>query len=517
MNGGWAVFLPAISFYYTQQLSKLDANPDVYGVGRWPAGLPKGHDGLDFLKKDSYFYYKWGLYSAGHAKMDLAKSDVQESMVQKRDKTDNILIGDSGGYQIATGQIKMDWQNLHGPAWDKIRMDILRWLEHTADWSMTLDVPAFAAEMPLSLKTGLTKFRDTLDISLENLDFFMKNRVPGATKFLNVLSGSSVENSREWYDAVKHFSSPAFVGEAYGNKDLAFEGYAFAGVNMKNMTATLERMVDLIEEDLISDKDWIHFLGTSRLDWACYLTSIQRNLRKHHNPNITVSFDCASPFLANAKGLIYTYNQFGTERVGYTMDKAYDNHMYAGSKLKMPFGGPIMSNVTVGDLCKHTDEKDHPLYKEERDPRVNPDADPEKKNPKTSWDGVSYLLMMAHNTYNHITAVQEVNRLLDLELVRGPLDFATWTKEKKTSSAGKINPHIPINILYFDSFVSHLLDPNTKNRHELIAKNKSFLDTISFGGTKANMFSSLFGDAEPDSNDVDSFDENDEFNDFKDR
>ena len=43
---------------------------------------------------------------------------------------------------------------------------------------------AFAAVGKLSERTGLTEFQDTLDISLLNLDYFMRNRTPGATKFL---------------------------------------------------------------------------------------------------------------------------------------------------------------------------------------------------------------------------------------------------------------------------------------------------------------------------------------------
>lgn len=495
-HGQWALFLPAISTYYVRQLAKLNETPDVYGKDRWPKGLRGDHKQLNFLDPDSYFYYKWGLYSAGHANRNVEKTDAADAMVQQRDRQACTLVGDSGGYQIATGKIKMDWDNLHGEAWDKLRMEILRWLEHTSDWSMTLDVPAFTAEPPFSEKTGLTSFGDTLRISVENLDFFMKNRVPGATKFLNVMSGSDVDNSRDWYQSVKHFSNKSFVKEVYGNEDLTFEGYAFAGINMKNMTATLERLVDLIEDDLISDKNWIHFLGTSRLDWACYLTSIQRQLRQHYNPDITISFDCASPFLANAKGLTYSYNEYGSDRVGYSMDKAYDSHGYSGMDLAMPFDGPIMGNLNIGDICRHTDERDHPLYKEHKDPRVTDDADPELPNPQTSWDGISYMLMMAHNTYNHINAVQEVNKLLDLELVRNNVSYKEWIQDKKRASANRISPFVPGTLIFFDSFVKELFDPKTKYKHELIAQNKAFLDTISFGGTKVTMFKSLFGDVD---------------------
>src|SRR5690606_3285750 len=164
--------------------------------------------------KDAYFSYKYGLYSAGHAERNLSKCNAREPMIHNREK-DTILIGDSGGFQIATGVIKMDWATVKGPEGDKLREEILRYLEHTADWSMTLDVPAFAAVPPLSEKTGLTKFEDTLDITEHNLKYFIKNRVPGATKFLNVISGSSPENSKQWYDTIKPYSVPEVV-EAMG-------------------------------------------------------------------------------------------------------------------------------------------------------------------------------------------------------------------------------------------------------------------------------------------------------------
>lgn len=216
---------------------------------------------------------------------------------------------------------------------------------------MTLDVPAFAALPPLSEKTGLTKFSDCLDVTEYNLHYFMKNRIPGATKFLNVLSGSSNENSKEWYELVKHFSIPESV-EAMGyTKDRTLEGWAFAGINMKNMNCVLSRLLDLRDDGLLEGKDWIHFLGIGRLDWACYLTSIERTLRKYYNPNINISFDAASPFVAaGAYALSYNYNKFSAGQLTYAMGRGVDNKALKGSKEAMPFQGPINERLTVGDI-----------------------------------------------------------------------------------------------------------------------------------------------------------------------
>ena len=163
----WAVYLPAISGFYVTQLQKMDANPSEW---RCPEGFEKGTQGMNFLDpENSYYHYPWGLYSGGHAHLDPVKSDEREPMVQGRDRSKTMILGDSGGFQLATGVIKMDWSNAkdpNDPARTEFCNKILTWLEHTADWSMTLDVPAFAAVGKLSERTGLTEFQDTLDISL---------------------------------------------------------------------------------------------------------------------------------------------------------------------------------------------------------------------------------------------------------------------------------------------------------------------------------------------------------------
>ena len=206
-KGGWAKYLPAISGFYTTHLGKDLADEKFVPFERLPKNFEFGLQGLNFLDPEySYFTYKYGLYSAGHAERKLDRCDAREPMIHKRDREKTVLVGDSGGFQIATGVIKLDWATVKTPAGDKLREEILRYLEHTADWSMTLDVPAFAALPPLSEKTGLTQFSDCLDVTVYNLDYFMKHRIPGATKFLNVLSGSDNENSKIWYERVKDYS-----------------------------------------------------------------------------------------------------------------------------------------------------------------------------------------------------------------------------------------------------------------------------------------------------------------------
>lgn len=473
IEGCWARYLPAISGFYTTHLGKAAADENFVPRERIPERFELGLEGLDFLKSDAYFSYKFGLYSAGHAERKLDKCDSREPMIHAREK-DTILIGDSGGFQIATGVIKMDWTKVMTPAGDPLREEILRYLEHTSDWSMTLDVPPFAAVGALAEKTGLKTFKDTLDVTEHNLHYFIKNRVPGATKFLNVVSGSSPETSKEWYETVKHFSIPASV-EAMGyTTDRTLEGWAFAGVNMRDMKTVLNRLIDLREDGLLEGKDWIHFLGIGRLDWACYLTSIERELKKY-NPNINISFDAASPFVAaGGYALSYNYNYFSPDQLTYAMGRGLDEKSLKGKKLGMPFQGPIMERCYTSDMCV-----------------MGPgDLNKHGKEGKTSWDTTTYAIVMAHNVYNHIQAVQEINRHADIVYATKDIDYRDWAK-KKTKTP--ICDFLPNNIFYFNSFVRELFSRDDAGARELIKDYEGHLNNISFKENREpDLFNALF-------------------------
>jgi hypothetical protein len=313
-----------------------------------------------------------------------------------------------------------------------------------------------------------------------NLDYFVKNRVPGATKFLNVLSGADDASAQEWFDLVTPFSDPKFVKEHYGDEARTLEGYAMAGINIGQMEQLLKRLLQLRERGLLEGKGWIHCLGTGKLHWGCYLTSIQRQLRKHDSPNIQISYDAASPFVNTAYGQTYTYNFFDKKRFGYFMDKAIDNKDLKGSTMPMPFKGPIMDRLKVGDICV----------------QGHGDLNKAGKESRTSWDTLSYSLYMGHSVHNHIEAFIEANRLADVEKHRTSCDWREYrTGEKKTSSTNERSPHVPGIILMFDKFVEELLDPANPNPYKMLNDNKLFLDEITQNGWqagKSNSFGSFF-------------------------
>lgn len=483
----YAVFLPAISGFYSTYISKQRIS-DYVPADRIPAGFDRGVEGMNFLNaEEGYFTYKYGLYSAGHAQLDLQKSLVQESMIQQRDRNNTMILGDSGGYQIGKGVLKFDWHNFEGPSASKVRHGILEWLEMTADWSMMLDVPTWACDRVHSPKTGLKTFQDCLDKTRYNNKYFLDNRL-GHTKFLNVLQGSDWDSAEEWYQGVREFSDPKIWG------DKAAEGWAFGGANMCKMDVTLKRLMTLRDEGLLNDKNWIHFLGTAQLDWACFLTSIQRQVRQHINENLSISFDCASPFIATANGLVYTNAQHTVKRWAVIMDKASDNKALSGKDYPFPFESEIGRRLTMKDICWYAPGMLNKIGKEG----------------KTSWDSFSYALMMSHNVYCHIVAVQRANQLADIEYARFKPNWRHWVKlDSKNIASDEPSEWVPRNILYFDRFAEELFA--TKNKEEafaLIDEAAPFLRALegarSRGWPEQNRFNSLFAVEEvSNSKDVD--------------
>jgi hypothetical protein len=486
----YAVYLPAISSFYSTYVAKQRLE-EFIPKDRIPAGFDRGVEGMNFLNPEQgYFYYKYGLYSAGHAQLDLQKSLTQESMIQDRDRSKTMILGDSGGYQIGKGVLKFDWLNFEGPAATKTRQSILEWLELTADWSMMLDVPTWACDHIHSPKTGLKTFEDCLDKTRYNNDYFLMNRL-GQTKWLNVLQGSDWDTAERWYQGVKEFSDPK--GKYAGREA---EGWAMGGANMCKMPITLRRLITLKFDGLLEGKDWMHFLGTAQLDWACYLTLIQRQIRKHVNENFTISFDCASPFIATAHGLVYTNAQHTNKRFSVIMDKAPDTKTLAKRHdIPFPFESEMGRRLDIADICHYAPGMLNKIGKEG----------------KTSWDSFAYALMMGHNVECHIRAVQRACNLMDIEMAKHKPDWRRYTKP----SSKEVNMHeysewVPRNVLYFGTFIEELFECKTKDEAFQMIKDADFflknLEGARLRGGVTNEFNRMFVEVNDDDTEQGSWD-----------
>jgi hypothetical protein len=427
----YAYFLPATSGFYATFIGK-----QRYGNYVDPARIPKsfanGVESLNYLEPEKgAFYYDHCLYSAGHANLDLNKQDEGEDMFRNRDRSTSWVLGDSGGFQIGKGVWPADWKDPNCPKAQKKREQVLTWMDTLMDYGMVLDIPAWVARSPAGrAATGINSYAEAVQGTYINNDWFINNR-NGNCKFLNVLQGENHTDAEDWYQRMKKYCDT----KQYG--DRAFNGWSMGGQNMCDIHLVLKRLVALRFDGLLEkgQHDWMHFLGTSKLEWATLLTDVQRAVRKHHNENFTISFDCASPFLATANGQIYiqTELQDRTKWV-YRMVPSADDKKYAldtrlfqdaviqDGIFKNFETSPLMDGVLMKDVCIYGAGTINPNLPQGTvvDPLnpahwlVMPDVNKlGKVSQRTSWDSFSYAIQMGHNVYAHINAVQRANQEYD--------------------------------------------------------------------------------------------------------
>ena len=426
----YAIFLPALSGFYATFVGK-QRREEYVEESRIPYPSMESINWLN--KKEGLFNYHWSLYSAGHAELDINKDAPKELMVRERDRENSWLLGDSGGFQIGKGVWEGDWKDPNCPKAQKKREQVLAWMDAYMDYGMILDIPAWVSRSPAGAKaTGISTYQEAVNATRINNDYFMKNR-SGSCKFLNVLQGENHTDAEDWYQQMKDYCDP----KKYTDH---FNGWSMGGQNMCDIHLVLKRIVALRFDGLLEKglHDYMHFLGTSKLEWATLLTDIQRAVRKYHNPNFTITFDCASPFLATANGQIYiqTETEDRTKWV-YRMVPSIDELKYATDTrnfrdavlqdniFKNFTDSPLTKNIKVNDVCIYaegdTNKVGGPKIKAgevDRDKHGNPILDDDgnevvRKRDSTSWDSFSYAIQMGHNVWSHINAVQEANRQYD--------------------------------------------------------------------------------------------------------
>ena len=416
----YARFLPAVSGFYATFIGKQRFEEYVE-YGRVPKHFANGVESLNFLDPKAQFQYKWCLYSAGHATLDLNKDAPGEDMFRNRDRSTSWCLGDSGGFQIGKGVWEGDWKDPNCPKASKKRELVLKWMDALMDYGMILDIPAWVSRSEAGQKaTGIREYKDALAATDINNEYFMKN-TSGACNFLNVLQGENPTDADNSYAHMKHYSDPKKFPETH------FKGWAMGGQNMCDVHLVLKRLVALRHDGLLEKgkHDVMHFLGTSKLEWATLLTDIQRAVRKYHNENWTATFDCASPFLATANGQIYCELEVQDRKKWvYRMvpsidDKAMSSDTTSFAKAFVREGkhpsfldSPITDGLQAKDIC---------IY-------APGDLNKVGKEGKTSWDSFSYAIMMGHNVWMHINAVQQANLQYDKGIIPAMLIDETFDR-----------------------------------------------------------------------------------------
>ena len=323
-----AVFTPSI---------RVDFSINTYGHNTLKRISHFTSEDLNFLNpKTSLFFYPYALYSATNQaaifsptenviSQNLTLPIAKDNIVFNRDRSQTTVLGDSGGYSVATTSAK----TFNGE--DMVRR-VLHWLEHQFDYCATLDIPTWAIQ---NRNIDIFRKRFAIDeylpdweaISNMNEDYaaclyltvahniiYMEHcqRVEGTilthsqekqahppqsltprTRFLNVVQGRNLTEATFWYDKVRQFP---------------FDNWAFAGdlsENIKYLTSLLSTMRNdftlksadtydhLNYKTLPTARNcqWIHLLGNNKANLAVEYTSLMRSVNKSAGTDIQVSFD----------------------------------------------------------------------------------------------------------------------------------------------------------------------------------------------------------------------------------
>ncbi len=206
------------------------------------------------------------LITAGHH----FKKDDYKNDLGLTDK--NLVMGDSGGYQIASGAIKWDMS---------IRERIFKWLEHNSDIAMNLDIP------PKIKYEGM--YEECLKISKDNFKYFADNQ-SGNTDFLNVVQGTNDLEYINWYNEMKEYP---------------FQGWAVGGGG-RNVFAFMSGVMSLLQggEHLKDTNKYFHILGISKIKDFLMLNQLQKSLNEVDS-KIIVTTDSSSPDRAVVFGSYY--------------------------------------------------------------------------------------------------------------------------------------------------------------------------------------------------------------------
>jgi hypothetical protein len=428
----YAVYLPAVNDSYAAETTK-----------ELPTDRPFPDDltlrDLVFWEPNQLWHYPYLLHSVGL----FAVGSLPDNSVTQRNRANNTLVGDSGGFQIGKGSMKGLLSLRAKPmpahaavaAWQqesRARDWIVGWLDTYADYAMTLDMPLWAsspdgASSPFHNCTTA----QLIDMTVQNLRYIDK-RTDGRTKWLNVVQGGGATTDiAVWWDAVKWFRRGGW----------ALAGSAGAKGGIANMLRTLLMMRD--DSAFEPGQDWVHVLGISTPKWAVLLTAVQQALRQC-NPSLRVSFDSSSPFQTGGRyedaalTPAFTRDE-GTWSIG--TESAPQSRLHADASLATPFAhdqSPIGRRLQLRHFSVRGGVWD-----------------------QRHFDSISNTLLTNHNVWVYLDAMKQANDL----------------------AAARDSVRVPARYLECLAFIDDVFRRDSWD--DSIVSNKGMLDAVAPSGYKA--------------------------------
>jgi len=294
---------------------------------------------------DSLYRHPYLLVTAGGS--NLSKMDFRTELGANSGQ----IIGDSGGYQLATGA--WNWK-------PELLEKVFLWLEANSDLAMNLDLP------PRLKFEG--KFNWCLEQSIENFKYFHEHQT-GKTQFLNVLQGGNEHEYEMWYKAVSGMQFNGWsVGGTLGNIQLII--YIFA-LMLKN------------KEFEKTYNDYVHLLGVAAPKHFLLLAMLQKLMNRKFDRYIQLSTDSSSPNRVTIFGTYYLdFNWKSLAYVKLDFAKSGGIEYVKDAKLPCIIDCPACRNTKFEQLMEFGD--------------------------------YTSMIMTMHNVYLYNHIIDKINKIVDI-------------------------------------------------------------------------------------------------------
>jgi len=363
----YAVYLPSLQEPYANT-----AHSDGFKNKRSTRPLNLNAELLDFLDSNCKLWtHNCTLYSCGQYS---GSTITHRNMIAERKRGDNIVVGDSGGYQLGTNALRRkETKSFFSKYKDKPSLFAKRWnqsgevervvhfLNAYCDYSMTLDMVMWGTDeakptqkMKDENKSPLKNLsvQQCIDLTIENLKYIDSQRDVGnehKTKWLNVTqcigNVQGVDSGSVWYDAVKDFE---------------FEGWAFGGGTAFHFHQLLRWVRKILNDKKFDNREWIHILMKSPPSSSILYTVVKHTINELANTDIQLTYDSSSHSQIVGKNrALFTYDTLTSDINTWTMSKEEvlpTKAMLDRTQIKqLPNWHPLSKFITYNDLVERTD------------------------------------------------------------------------------------------------------------------------------------------------------------------
>lgn len=276
----------------------------------------------DKSKDEQLFHHPYMLTSAAH---NYKKTSYAKDMgINDLTKDIDMLFGDSGGFQIATGAIK----NVTNDTIDQI----YTWLETNTTVAPIIDVPPYTTGMS---NIGTSNMKICSDKTKENIETLLKRTKPETLSWLNVSHGRTYEQRNYWYKEVNDYNF--------------YDGWAIGSLRRNNYVI-LSAFASLMDNGELERADrckLIHFFGLSSMRFVPLMVYLKYKLNKK-GYKINVSFDSSYATKDCAYGKYLTMMPDSNGFASYHLSNRLIGKF--NPKAKLPCKCPVCESLEMGDV-----------------------------------------------------------------------------------------------------------------------------------------------------------------------